>query len=1259
VATLTSGQTIGGYRIDRLVGRGGMGEVYRATQLSLDRPVALKLIAPELARDEDFAERFRSEARAAARLRHENILPVYETGEQDGVLYLSMAFVEGQDLASILREGPLEPDRAAEIVAQVAAALDAAHAAGLVHRDVKPANVLVERRNGHEHAYLSDFGLAKSADASQAGPTRTGTFVGTVNYVAPEQITKGQADARSDVYSLGCLLYESLTGDTPFRRDTDMATLWAHVNDETPSVTAGLATAPGDFDDVLRRALAKDPDERYPSAGDLGRAALAAAHGETLPEHGRSVARGAALHGVTGRRARKRRSGRRAALIAVPIVLGAGIAVGILAATGVFSSDPAETTVAPAPPASPSAGEPVAAEPVQVEENSVVGIDPASGEVEQALPLGSRPSLVAAGESGVWTADADARTVSQVGVDGGAARTISAGGVPTGLAVGLDAVWVAAGYADTVTRIDPSTGAVTHEIDVPGGPTGLAIGDGSLWVANIVSGTVVRINPTSNAVTDTIEIGEEPSAIAFGEGSLWVASKLGRTIARVDPATGEIVTRIGLRFAPGAIAAGAGGVWVTHPADDSVSRIDPATDAVGTSIAVEGGPVGVATGEDAVWVAAADAGTVVKIDPSSGAVASTTELGVAASGVALTAETVWASVVSAEPPTTAAPGAASLAEGGTLRVTALGSYEGSLDPQWFPTFQTSAIDRCCLVRSLLTFNGRPAGEGGTRPTPDLAVALPEASDDGRTWTFTLQEGIRYAPPFDDREIVAGDVVYALERMLRPKPAETLENPFGAQLVAFGSYEPYYRIIEGAREFTAGEADTIAGLETPDDHTLVVHLTESTGDILPLFAMPVTAPIPEGAADGHDLDYERFQVASGPYMIEGSEALDFSRPPGEQQPVSGFVPGESVTLVRNPSWDRETDGVRGAYVDRIEIEYLPEPQSQAEAEQQAADLQSAVETGAIDLVLDNGGTRTTHEIVNRYRNDPELEGRMLVTPDEGIEMLMFNLAQPPFDDVHVRRAVNLVVDKARILELCCVAATAANHHVIDSLVGNLLADYAPYATEGDRGDLEAAKEEMRLSRYDTDGDGVCDAEACKNVRHLSNDFLPPELVRISELPDLGIQEKLVQLPFDEYLVAAADPSRKFALTTTQWGLAAPLASDYFRGLFHSDAIANPETASGHSLLGAAPEQLEGWGYDVTSVPSLDAKIDDCIRLAGPPQTQCWAEATRVLGEEVIPAVPFITQRSARFVSGRVESWTTDGVFVTHALDQISLKAAEID
>ena len=206
LSELSAGATLAGYRIEAEIGRGGMGIVYRATQVTLDRTVALKLIAPEISRDERFRERFQHEARIAASIDHPNVLPIYEAGEADGVLFLSMRYVEGGDLGALLAQGPLAPERAVALVAQVAEALGAAHARGLIHRDVKPSNVLLEKREGREQPYLADFGLAKIS-ASQSGLTKSGVFVGTLDYVSPEQIRGERLDARSDVYALGCLLH--------------------------------------------------------------------------------------------------------------------------------------------------------------------------------------------------------------------------------------------------------------------------------------------------------------------------------------------------------------------------------------------------------------------------------------------------------------------------------------------------------------------------------------------------------------------------------------------------------------------------------------------------------------------------------------------------------------------------------------------------------------------------------------------------------------------------------------------------------------------------------------------------------------------------------------------------------------------------------------------------------------------------------------------------------------------------------------------
>jgi serine/threonine protein kinase len=318
------GQVLGGYRIDAEVGRGGMGVVYRATQLALDRTVALKLIAPELATNEAFRARLQREATLLASLDHPNVITVYEAGEAQGTLFMSMRYVEGLDLRSLIAsDGPLAPERAARIVAQVAAGLDAAHAADLVHRDVKPANILIERRGDSEHAYLSDFGLTSAADASRA-ITQSGQWVGTLDYVAPEQIQSRGVDARTDVYALGCVLFQALTGRVPYVRDSDAATLYAHLNDPAPSARDLRPELPVELDRVCARAMAKDPEERFRSAGELGRATIAAAGGgaATRSEHSAPAVRAARLAPWRSPRwPRRRRLLSTAAAVAVLLLL--------------------------------------------------------------------------------------------------------------------------------------------------------------------------------------------------------------------------------------------------------------------------------------------------------------------------------------------------------------------------------------------------------------------------------------------------------------------------------------------------------------------------------------------------------------------------------------------------------------------------------------------------------------------------------------------------------------------------------------------------------------------------------------------------------------------------------------------------------------------------------------------------------------------------------------------------------------------------
>jgi tRNA A-37 threonylcarbamoyl transferase component Bud32 len=272
------GTELAGYRIEALLGRGGMSTVYLAEDTRLERRVALKILAPELADSQAFRDRFVRESHLAASLEHPNIVPIYEAGESGGVFFIAMRYVRGSDLGALIaREGVLAPARSVAILDRVADALDAAHEEGLIHRDVKPANVLIGEGRGSrgEHVYLTDFGLTKRA-LSEAGFTKTGQFMGTIDYAAPEVFEGRQLDARADEYSLGCVLYQCLTGHPPFERQQEAAVMYAHLNEAPPKPSDVRSELPHELDDVVERALAKDPQDRFDSCGGLASAARSA-----------------------------------------------------------------------------------------------------------------------------------------------------------------------------------------------------------------------------------------------------------------------------------------------------------------------------------------------------------------------------------------------------------------------------------------------------------------------------------------------------------------------------------------------------------------------------------------------------------------------------------------------------------------------------------------------------------------------------------------------------------------------------------------------------------------------------------------------------------------------------------------------------------------------------------------------------------------------------------------------------------------------
>jgi ABC-type branched-subunit amino acid transport system substrate-binding protein len=320
-AELPVGSELLGYRIQVVLGRGGMGIVYLAEDLRLKRKVALKLLSPALAEDERFRERLLAESELAASLDHPNIVPIYQAGEADGRIFISMRYVEGDDLKRVLSKGPLSPEYALALVSQVASALDEAHARGLVHRDVKPSNVLLAPAAGHEgadHVYLADFGLTQRL-VQQELSTDPGQLMGTVDYVAPEQIRGEAVDGRADVYSLGCLLFECLAGEPPFRHKSDVALLFAHLREEPPSLIARRPDLPPQVDSVIAKALAKDPEARYLTCRQLVEAAR-----EALP---------ATREAPSGRIRRRRRLA-----VSALVAAAAGLAAGLVLTWGTGAS---------------------------------------------------------------------------------------------------------------------------------------------------------------------------------------------------------------------------------------------------------------------------------------------------------------------------------------------------------------------------------------------------------------------------------------------------------------------------------------------------------------------------------------------------------------------------------------------------------------------------------------------------------------------------------------------------------------------------------------------------------------------------------------------------------------------------------------------------------------------------------------------------------------------------------------------------------
>ena len=577
--------------------------------------------------------------------------------------------------------------------------------------------------------------------------------------------------------------------------------------------------------------------------------------------------------------------------------------------------------------------------------------------------------------------------------------------------------------------------------------------------------------------------------------------------------------------------------------------------------------------------------------------------------------------------------------GGTLTMAMLADVTAAFDPQKEYYSVTWEYYRCCLLRNLMSYEGVPTDEGGADIHPDLAAGEPEQSSDGLTWTYTIKPGIHYAPPKEDVEITAQDFIRALERTANPD-------------ANVGGYSFYYSVIEGFDDFAAGDADEISGLNAPDEQTLEITTTSPVGDMSYRLAMGTAAPIPPddegermGVAEGHDRNYGRFLVASGPYMFEGSETMDFSADPKDQTEAPGYVPGRQIVLVRNPSYDASTDGLRDAYPDRIEVRIGGDND----------DLYNQVAAGTLDFVVDGV---VPAEKIREYQTTPELQDKINIYASDAIRYVSFNLAVPPFDDVHVRKAVSWAFDKQGFRQLRGGPSVGeiAGHIMVNSLENNLLADYDPYQTTNASGDPEKAKEEMALSAYDSDGDGVCDDPVCQDILTITDreDPYPDQMALLKQfLEPLGMTLDDKQLERGTMYNQCNDANSHHALCAGPgWG------KDYADGVTFGEPLFTSaglwESCCNYSLLGASPEQLTEWGYDVTEVPTVDEKVDECAALEpGDERFQCWAELDQQLMEEIVPMVPYLFDNSVDILSENIVNYSFDQFAGLAAFDSMAV------
>jgi peptide/nickel transport system substrate-binding protein len=577
-------------------------------------------------------------------------------------------------------------------------------------------------------------------------------------------------------------------------------------------------------------------------------------------------------------------------------------------------------------------------------------------------------------------------------------------------------------------------------------------------------------------------------------------------------------------------------------------------------------------------------------------------------------------------------------KGGTFRVGAESSfnYTGGFDPTG--EYLATAFSQYgnLMLRTLMGYN-HVAGAPGNQLIPDLAESEPQVSDDGKTYTFKIRQGVKFGPPVS-RPVTSKDVEYSFERICDPK------------LVAqYGFY--YTPIIEGMADCSSGKVKgPISGIETPDDQTIIFHLTQKVGDFLYRLSMPATAPIPPeiGKCFTKAGDYGRDVVSTGPYMIEGADQA--SKTCSGLKPMPGFNPNKQLILVRNPDYDPSTDTkeARENFPDRFEFLLNTN----------VNDIFNKVTAGEYEL----SGSEVASvppTTLRQYSTSSNLKNRLKIESGDRTWYITMNLTQPPFDDIHVRKAANWVMDKSGLQRSWGgpLKGDISTHIVPDTMFNGDLDSYDPYSTPNHTGDVAKAKAEMKQSKYDSNQDGVCDADVCKNVLHVTRStaqWVAMEPIIEQSLAKIGIQVKSRE--FEDAYPIIQTTSKNIPISSVPgWGKDYADAST-FMVLFDSRSIL-PEGNVNYSLVGVTPDMKKKLGLSaesvVTGIPSVDDKIDACNVKTGDDRLKCWEDLDKYLMENVVPWVPYLDATNVDVLAPDVTKWNYDQSATTTAWAHVAV------